>query len=336
MGRKKTTNEFVEQSKSLHGNKYDYSEVVYIEANAPVTILCSEHGPFNQRPNYHVRGGGCPGCSGNRKDTADSFIEKAKSVHGNKYDYSEVVYYNAKTKVIIICPEHGIFKQTPDSHLHNHGCPGCYGGISYTTDIFIENSRKKHKHGIVYDYSQVDYKNDTTEVIILCPEHGPFNQRPHDHTRGHGCPCCIRESEAKILKLLRDNGFKFIHDRTWKEVLGNRRPDFLSHELKLVIELDGEQHFQQVRDWTSPDIQIVTDTCKAIRIMRAGYSIIRIPYCSLNREDLEIALIPHIKRYNKPMYITMNPDSIYFYHKKLYREYKNLDDNQLQNMEVTV
>ena len=127
------------------------------------------------------------------------FIEK----HGNKYDYSKVEYINAITKVIIICPEHGEFLQTPHAHLKGQGCPQC-AKISRikqktsNTNNFIEKAKKIH--GDKYDYSKVKYKLQNEKVTIICPEHGEFLQTPHNHLSGYGCPECKKAS----LKNLRE------------------------------------------------------------------------------------------------------------------------------------
>lgn len=120
---KKTTKEFVKEAKHVHGNKYDYSKVKYVNANTKVEFVCPKHGVFAQTPSSHLRGQGCPMCGGKKKLTTLEFARKAKEVHGNKYDYSKVRYTNAKSKVKIICPEHGVFEQLPSNHLSGCGCP---------------------------------------------------------------------------------------------------------------------------------------------------------------------------------------------------------------------
>ena len=112
----KTIN-FIEKAKAVHGDKYDYSKVEYVKAKEKVCIICQEHGEFWQTPNNHLRGEGCPFCYGSKKLTTEEFISKAKQIHGNKYDYSNVNYVNKYTKVCIICPEHGEFWQKPSNHL---------------------------------------------------------------------------------------------------------------------------------------------------------------------------------------------------------------------------
>ena len=121
---KKENDSFVEEANNIHGDKYDYSKVEYINAHTKVCIICPEHGEFWQTPHSHLRGRGCPKCAG-KGYTNDEIIDSFKKVHGNKYDYSKVEYKKQKSKVCIICPEHGEFWQTPDKHLRGQGCPSC-------------------------------------------------------------------------------------------------------------------------------------------------------------------------------------------------------------------
>lgn len=126
MAKKLTFEQFLEKSKLKHGEKYDYSLVEYGKNNVDeVKILCTIHGVFEQKPLLHLRGSGCPICSGNIKKTTEQFIEKSKLKHGEKYDYSLVEYKNKLTIVNIICPKHGIFQQRPDLHLQGFGCKIC-------------------------------------------------------------------------------------------------------------------------------------------------------------------------------------------------------------------
>ena len=128
MPRKLTREAFIEKARKIHGNKYDYSKVFYINSKTSVIIICPIHGEFLQRPNNHLLGQGCPKCKAEksaRRSTREDFIEKARKIHGDKYDYSKVVYINNSTPVIIICPEHGEFLQTPQAHLSGHGCAKC-------------------------------------------------------------------------------------------------------------------------------------------------------------------------------------------------------------------
>lgn len=129
------TEGFIAKARLKHGDRYDYSKTVYVNQTTPVTIICPEHGEFLQRPNNHYMGAGCPVCSGNKRYNAESFAAKAKTVHGDKYDYSKVRYVNNKTKVMIICPKHGEFWQIPDKHLRGEGCPSCSDDKLETTNL---------------------------------------------------------------------------------------------------------------------------------------------------------------------------------------------------------
>ena len=108
---KLTTEEFIKKAREVHGDKYDYSKVEYVKSKAKVTIICPEHGEFLQTPQKHLYGQGCPKCGHKSELTTEEFIKKAREVHGDKYDYSNVEYVDAKTNVCIICKQHGVFWQ---------------------------------------------------------------------------------------------------------------------------------------------------------------------------------------------------------------------------------
>ena len=116
---------FIERCTERHKGKYDYSNVQFDSLQDFVKIICPKHGEFWQRAKVHYQGYGCPICGGSKRLTNEEFIKKAKLVHEDKYDYSKVQYKNTATKVCIICPEHGEFWQTPNSHLCGTGCPTC-------------------------------------------------------------------------------------------------------------------------------------------------------------------------------------------------------------------
>ena len=129
-----------------------------------------------------------------KKKTREEFIQDATEKHEGKYDYSKVEYVNNHTKVCIICPKHGEFWQTPSAHIQGKGCSKCSGKYVPTTEEWIASARKVH--GNKYDYSKVNYVNNKTNVCIICPEHGEFWQRPHDHLNGRGCRTCEIEKRT--------------------------------------------------------------------------------------------------------------------------------------------
>ena len=125
-----TTEEFIHRAKQVHGDKYDYSQVHYVNAKTKVCVICSKHGDFWQSPEKHLKGQGCPKCryvslARRFNQGKEKFIEKAKKVHDGYYDYSAVEYVNSHTHVKIICPIHGVFLQEPASHLSGCRCPKC-------------------------------------------------------------------------------------------------------------------------------------------------------------------------------------------------------------------
>ena len=194
-----TSNDFIKKAREIHGNKYDYSKVEYINSKTKVCIICPIHGEFWQIPYSHLKGFGCCKCGHDRTNNSKfsnifTFIEKAKKVHGDKYNYSKVEYERSNKKVCIICPIHGEFCQTPNKHLCGDGCPKCGHKHTWdkrgriTTEEFIERARKVH--GDKYDYSKVEYKNTRTKVCIICPIHAEFWQKPIDHLKGCKCPFC--------------------------------------------------------------------------------------------------------------------------------------------------
>ena len=129
MPRTITTEDFIKKAKAIHGDKYDYSLVDYKNCKIKVKIICPVHGIFEQTPDKHLNDkNGCKKCANEklREDRKDKdFIQKAKEVHGDKYDYSLVDYKNNQTKVKIICPIHGIFEQNAYYHINGGGCPEC-------------------------------------------------------------------------------------------------------------------------------------------------------------------------------------------------------------------
>ena len=107
----------MKKSEKVHGDKYDYLLVEYKTSHEKVSIVCKEHVAFNQKDNGHLNGKGCPTCAGNIKLTTKDFINKINVIHGNKYDYSLVKYTKNKNKVKIVCPNHGVFEQSPKHSL---------------------------------------------------------------------------------------------------------------------------------------------------------------------------------------------------------------------------
>lgn len=187
---------FIKKANERHGNKYDYSKVEYVNATTKVCIICPKHGEFWITPQNHLKRNGCPYCSiEKQRKSLEQFIEDARKVHGDKYNYSKVDYKGARIKVCIICPIHGEFWQDPNIHLNGSGCPKCaHRSYVYTKDEWVKEAQKVH--GDKYDYSKVNYVNNKTKVCIICPTHGEFWMKPNSHLQGQSCPKCAHRSYA--------------------------------------------------------------------------------------------------------------------------------------------
>jgi Zn ribbon nucleic-acid-binding protein len=195
VGRSLTKEQFIEKSKIIHGDKYDYSEVQYINNHTKIKIGCKKHGIYLTTPNQHLRSQICPQCStenrssNNKLKTTEEYINEAISVHGNDFDYSKIVYVNDRSDIIVICKKHDEFKINANRFLRKGNCAKCVNRHNYTNEEFIEKANLIHKNE--YDYSKTKYINNYTKIIIICREHGEFIQKPSTHINDKiGCAKC--------------------------------------------------------------------------------------------------------------------------------------------------
>ena len=217
--KKITTEEFIQKARTIHGDRYDYSKVKYVNNSTNIIIICRKHGEFEQTPTNHYHRKGCPKCveenrGQSQRLTQETFLNRAKEKHGDRYDYSKAIYINSHEKVTIICRKHGDFNQKPQNHLRGDGCPRCNGGVQYTKDDFIQKAIKKH--GDKYDYSLVEYVNTITPVKIICREHGEFIQAPNKHLQYYGCQKCSKhfmDTEYFIEKAREKYGDKYDYSK---------------------------------------------------------------------------------------------------------------------------
>jgi len=240
-----TLNDFVSLANKIHNNKYDYSLVEYKNNYTKVKIICSEHGIFEQKPYYHVKGHGCDECGkNNRKLTTTSFIQQAIEKHGNKFSYEKTKVDGVKNKVIVNCRKHGEFKINIYSHLKcDGGCLECKKEKLkklYTSNNheFIEKSLNIHNDK--YEYNNIRYKSCYEKIEITCNKHGPFWQQPNNHLTGYGCPSCgIRTSkyEDYLEKYFIKNNIGYLKND--KKILNGLELDFYLPDHKLAIEVNG-------------------------------------------------------------------------------------------------
>lgn len=160
-----TTNDFIRKARLLHGDKYNYSKVNYVNSDVKVCILCPEHGEFWQVPRTHLSGSGCPICVGRRKMRTIDFVKRAKAKHGDKYDYSKAEYKGNSEKVCIICPEHGEFWQSAGSHMKGVGCPKC-GIIKSSSQQKIWTKEKCYETALQYEDLTTFCKECQTAYVI--------------------------------------------------------------------------------------------------------------------------------------------------------------------------
>ena len=248
MGRKKKTKEeFIKEATEKHGDKYDYSKVHYVNSKTKVCIICPEHGEFWQEASGHLRGQGCPKCSGNYIPTTEEWVASARKVHGDKYDYSKVDYVKNNIKVCIICPKDGEFWQTPSAHLQGQGCHKCANKINggrkrLSISAFIKKSRSKH--GDKYDYSKVKYDGAHTKVCIICPKHGEFWQTPNEHKKGCGCPKCGNKAKGERCRSTKEEFIKKAN-----EVHGGKyeysKVEYVNNATKVCIICPKHGNFEQ-------------------------------------------------------------------------------------------
>ena len=252
MGKKMTTEEFIRKAREIHGDKYDYSNVEYTASDAKVRIICPEHGEFLQRAYVHLLGHGCPACSGCKRPSTEEFIQKAREIHGDKYDYSKVEYQGKDIKVCIICPIHGEFWQRPHNHITGRqGCPDCgkkYAREWRKNDYSSFISASKERFGDNYSFPHIDdeYENSHSKLTIKCNKCGnEFIKIACDHLTSPfgGCRHCYHsKSKAEdeiadfVLSLVSDDSSVRLGDR---ELLNGHELDVLLPNQKLAIEFNG-------------------------------------------------------------------------------------------------
>jgi very-short-patch-repair endonuclease len=293
-GRKKlTTDEFVLRAKLLHNENYLYNKTNYINKRTKVIITCKKHGDFEQLPQNHINGSGCPKCGTQKnivsqKLTKNEFINKANSVHNNIYDYSLVDYVNNVTKIKIICKKHGVFKQTPTIHFKGSGCPKC-AGKNVSNLEFIQKAIAVH--GNKYNYSQTKYVSARNKIKIGCEKHGQFFQRAFDHLAGHGCPKC-KESfgERKIREYLEINKIMFEKEKKFDKCRNKNHLlfDFYLPEKNILIEYDGEQHFKPINFFGGKHTHkkvLINDNIKNEFAKQNNIKLLRIPFTELEKID---------------------------------------------------
>jgi len=290
---RKTTKQFITESILKHGYKYDYTKTKYINNKNKVIIICPNHGEFLQRASSHIFGYGCHNClKENRNPFKDKksellidMINKGNFFNKNKYDYTKAIYKNGYTKLIIICPNHGEFLQTPDSHKRGSGCPKCDGKY-LNQDEFIFKCNLKHYNK--YDYSLIRYSKGSDILDIICSDHGIFKQKASYHLAGSGCNICYIKSKGEklISNILNKNDVFFEQQKRFSDCR-YKMPlyiDFYLEKLNILIEFNGIQHYQPIKKFGGE---------KTFKIQKIKDSI-KIEYCKKNNIKLLIIMYNEI------------------------------------------
>ena len=312
---------FIRRAKEVHGDRYDLSEAVYRNYSTPVKIICPKHGPWYPTPINFLNGCICRECykeeqSANQTLSQEKVLERFHKVHGDKYDYSKVVYKKANEKVTIICKKHNHeFEQTPADHWSGQGCPICgkertAEALKGSYEDFIRKSVEIF--GDSYDYSlSKDYFIDwNTPVPILCRECGDiFYRSPAQHISSrNGCPHCNASLKEKYIKsTLEKLGLKEYEDFIFQKTFDNlrsKRPlkfDFYLMKYNTCIEYQGEYHYKPFNDSEEALIafkeslerdQMKRDFCK-----KENIHLIEIKY-TVSSKQIEEFLISYLKDEN--------------------------------------
>ena len=316
--RTKPHDKFIKEATKVHKGKYDYSLVDYKNSYTKVKIICPIHGVFEQKAGGHVTGDGCYKCS---KDSCrkplDTFIEDARKIHGDKYDYSKTVYEQANKKVTVTCPKHGDFLIFPTYHLSKStpgGCKECW--YDEKTEDFIRKA--KAVHGDKYDYSKSRYIRYLDKLTIICPTHGEFQQAPNNHLAGSGCQKCKSSIGEKGISLILDR-LKIPYIQEYKiPGAGLYRYDFYVPDCNLLIEFHGVQHYylpkRLAKSWCDEKKVIYTKKHDRIKVKLA------------KEYDYNLAVIPFTKqvRLVESLLNILSKDCRYKYRGKYYQDIRDI------------
>lgn len=322
-----SNNEFIDKANKQHNNFYDYNKTRYLNWRSDIVVTCPNHGDFTINAGSHAKGKGCLSCNdGTKKYTTEKWIEKAKEKYGNKYDYSKSIYRGTRKPIIIICKEHGEFTKWGDKHLSNDKFAECNKCVEKKNWL----KKCEDKYGDKFNYSKVNYINNRTRVIIICNEHGDFEQSPDCHLMNMGCMDCVNKTEKIVYdwllkkfidkKIIRQKKFE------WCKSFKNKFFvfDFYLPELNCIIEIDGRQHFEQVKNWENYKYNQKKDIYKMQVVNKKNISILRIFQEDIYKYGevwLDKKLHHLIKKYDivENHYISSESNKhIYDEHKKMY------------------
>jgi very-short-patch-repair endonuclease/Zn finger protein HypA/HybF involved in hydrogenase expression len=264
INKKITQENFLNAVREKHGDKWDVSNVQYVNKKQILGLSCPDcKDNFETTTEKLMDGFGCPRCEGRIKDLR-YFVEEAKKVHGDEYDYSECYLSHNKSGAIVLnnirCKHHGLYSTRANVHIQQKcKCPKCYPPkdkipLEERRDAYIRRAIKIHGEGR-FDYSQVDYHRKRDKVKIRCIIHDYwFYQSLEEHTKKKsmgGCPLCSETTGEREVRLFLE---KKKLEYTAQMEIENIRPDILKlqymrvdfyvKKYRLIIEYNGEQHYK--------------------------------------------------------------------------------------------
>ena len=293
---------YISKLKTKFGEKFDYSKVVYKGRTKDIIVICKEHTyEFKINAGYLLTYKfGCRHCildndkklAEQRRWTVPEWIEKAKEIHPEKKDNYTKIRFETINKELwvhdIFCNIHQLlYSQRATDHHGGHRCSKC--GKDTLSDLYrlpynelIQRCKELHEEE-KYEYDEKepeDYRNGNSPIPVKCPEHGHGIWHPsaHNHINGSKCPSCLNKTEQKLYKLLSQN-YPMLERQykvDWCKNISYLPFDFVLKLLKIIIELDGPQHFIQIMDWKSPEETRSGDLYKMKCANDNGFSVIRI------------------------------------------------------------
>lgn len=299
---------FVNNAREIHGDKYNYDNFEYINATTKSKIFCNKCKQiFLQDAHSHVgKSAGCPACGYEamrkaRTLTLNNFVEKAKKVHGDKYDYDSVIYTNSQDYIEIGCRSCKIFfYQKGNAHLMGQGCKQCsrskMGNKRLSNDEFISRCIEIHKEK--YDYSDTIYTIGAEKIKINCRRcNTTFMQTAWEHAAGNGCPRCnFSKGEIQIENYLLRNKIDFKTQYKFADCKYIRLLlfDFYIERYNLIIEFDGNLHFQPLAHFGGEEalkIRQIRDNIKNEYCINNGINMLRIKYDENIEDKLDTTIV---------------------------------------------
>lgn len=255
--RQYTLEEFITKANIKHNFYYTYDKVQYQRSDIPIIITCPKHGDFKQAPRDHLRGQGCADCAAekghpSKKKDTQTFIRQARVIHHDYYDYSKVIYQGKDTPIVIICPKHGEFKQTPHMHLSGQGCWRCRAHLSlFENEVrdYIKSIECNAEFGVrhVLSHFEIDVYSPHTKIGFECDGvywHSDKNKPKYYHINK------TFEAEKQGIQLIHifEDEWEYKRDickSLIAKVLGTCPNKIAQHHAKLIIHEEVKQFLEQ-------------------------------------------------------------------------------------------